>query len=424
MQTNRWNRLGDGDVIAGLAAIGLLGMMIGTALRPIRRLSYRLFFVLHVLVALFMPVLVLFHVKHSIAAKIFAIEALVVFVLDLAARKVGTVIADATVEAIPGTELVRVKASMPREKIKKFRAAPGGHVYLSLPPAAREGLLVPVSKLVYEFLYNPFTLASVDSKTNTVTLVAKIHQGPMTSALASFAYKHKSTASSSSNKPDEDTDSLSKTPLAIEGPYGLFPRRFADLVSGKVDRVLLVAGGVGATFVVPVYRALKGEAPSLPVRLVWAVRQAGEATWALAEGEAENVLGEEGVEVYITGAGAGDSSSGEDANIVKGKGKNKGKAKVSVRVEKVGPADSQEGVELTHVVHDLQTGRSLAVGWHRRQRPDLKRIVDEVFTQGRRERVAVLVCGPHGMQRELRGSIGKWVAKGREVYWHAEAFDL
>jgi hypothetical protein len=55
-------------------------------------------------------------------------------------------------------------------------------------------------------------------------------------------------------------------------------------------------------------------------------------------------------------------------------------------------------------------------------RPDLKDIVDETFSYHADERVAVIFCGPQGMGRELRGHIGKWVSKGREVIWHEESF--
>ena len=56
------------------------------------------------------------------------------------------------------------------------------------------------------------------------------------------------------------------------------------------------------------------------------------------------------------------------------------------------------------------------------ERPDLGKIVDEVFRAGNEERVAVLVCGPARMARELRKHVGKWVGRGREVWFHDESF--
>jgi len=60
----------------------------------------------------------------------------------------------------------------------------------------------------------------------------------------------------------------------------------------------------------------------------------------------------------------------------------------------------------------------------RRRRPDLRKIVDDTFRHGSAdgERVAVLVCGPAGMARELRAHVGAWVARGRDVWFHDEGF--
>lgn len=58
----------------------------------------------------------------------------------------------------------------------------------------------------------------------------------------------------------------------------------------------------------------------------------------------------------------------------------------------------------------------------REGRPDLRGIVDELFSHDRNERVAVLVCGPMGMGAAARKEVGRWVRKGREVFWHSEEF--
>lgn len=57
-----------------------------------------------------------------------------------------------------------------------------------------------------------------------------------------------------------------------------------------------------------------------------------------------------------------------------------------------------------------------------RERPDLRNIVDEVLGAGKGEKVAVLFCGPEGMARELRTHVGRWVHRGRDVWWHDERF--
>lgn len=57
-----------------------------------------------------------------------------------------------------------------------------------------------------------------------------------------------------------------------------------------------------------------------------------------------------------------------------------------------------------------------------RARPDFGRIVDGVFSWGSEERVAVVVCGPSSMVHELRNCVGRWVGRGREVWFHDEGF--
>lgn len=57
-----------------------------------------------------------------------------------------------------------------------------------------------------------------------------------------------------------------------------------------------------------------------------------------------------------------------------------------------------------------------------REKPNLRKIVDETFKHGNEERIAVLVCGPAQMARELRTHVGRWVEKGRDVFFHDESF--
>ena len=60
----------------------------------------------------------------------------------------------------------------------------------------------------------------------------------------------------------------------------------------------------------------------------------------------------------------------------------------------------------------------------RKGRPKVSAIMDKVFalSRGDEERVAVLVCGPSGLGAGVRKEVGRWVIKGRDVFWHAEEF--
>lgn len=204
-------------------------------------------------------------------------------------------------------------------------------------------------------------------------LVCRHHSGPVTSTLKQL----------SNNKTPQGA---AQVQLAIEGPYGV-PSYFPELSEGGYDRILLVAGGVGATFTVPLYRALVSDNPSTKVQLVWAVRGTADADWVLAGTDGKAFAGNENVQVFVTGSV--DSGSSQQAD--------------------------GEGVELTTLDHGREIRHQLA-------RPDLKEIVGDAFQQGLEERVAVMFCGPNEMGRELRRHVGVWVRKGRVVFWHSESF--
>ncbi|KAK6593785.1 ferric reductase like transmembrane component [Botrytis cinerea] len=308
------------------------------------------------------------------------VRPLALFVIDLGIRKFNTVKAFATIKPVPETSLVEVTIPITPSKISQFQYAPGQHVYLSIPPSS-----VPKStgynRHLYELLYNPFTVASVsDSPSPQITLTMRTLNGPTTSALSSLSHLSKA-----------------RPPLNIEGPYGT-SRKFPNLAE-KFDRVLLVAGGVGATFTLPIYRAVKQEMENegriaSHVRMIWVMRDAAESSWALSsspqnENSEAKIENDQGLELYITSPRTSHSTS----------------------TSSFGEPGSVE-------MHSLASPSSNT----KYSRPDLRAIVDGTFCQGLEEKVAVLVCGPTGMARELREHVGKWVEKGREVWWHDEGF--
>lgn len=351
--------------IIGILSFSFLG---ATALKAIRTYSYRLFFITHLIVALVIPPLIWFHAK---SARVFVVEALVVFLIDIVSRKLDTVASEATLESLPGSSLVKVTTNVPFHKIQRFRDAPGSHIYLQIPGISRLSQ-DPASKdyLVHEFLFNPFTVASVDEKNSEISLVARHLRGPTTTTLKKLASETKSEGSR-------------HVTLAIEGPYGAVSY-LPELTSGNYDRVLLVSGGVGATFTVPLYRALVTGIPNTKVQLVWAVGDPSDAAWA-KDKDGKMLSEQEDVQLFVTGT-----------------------------KKSMDPQD--EGVEMDTIT-ETQEPKYI------RMRPDLKKIVDDVFKPGKEERVAVLFCGPTKMGHDLRNYVGVWVKRGRAVFWHSESFE-
>ncbi|KAI8626195.1 ferric reductase like transmembrane component [Xylariaceae sp. FL1651] len=361
----------------GLSAVMGMQFLYGTALSVVRQYSYRVFFITHLLVALALPPIIYFHAKHS---AFYVWEAFIVFIVDIGKRKFDTIVADTKVELIPGTDLVKLVGSIPTTKIDRFAKNPGTHIYLSIPPASRpDKSPVAAAHLVFEFAFNPFSVAAVDESSGELTLVARRRNGPMTRAFAKLA---------------ADTNAGARVKLAFDGPYGC-AKRFPNLAGPEFDQILLVAGGVGATFTLPLYRWILSENPAARVQMIWAVRGAGDATWPVA-GEGKSIVEDDSIQLFLT----------EDI-LDSGNGN-------------AGPSAGGEEIELANV----SSARRLKsyTPMHIDKRPNLQKIVDDVFRQGVEERVAVLVCGPEAMARELRSHLGIWVRKGRYVWWHNESF--
>lgn len=365
-------------VFCGVVAWLCFHLLTGTAIVRIRAYSYRLFFITHLIAALAVPPLLFFHAP---SIRIYLVEAIGIFLVDLVVRKVTTATAATTIESIPGTNLLKISASLPSSKISKYEGQPGSHVYLSVPAEARTTTNPASSSPLFDFLFNPFTVSSISSSSNTITLIARQRNGPLTKHLAHFA----SLPASSS--------SAAQVPLGIEGPYGTAGKNFSSLLSCGAERFLLFAGGVGATFVLPIYHAITAENPSAKVQLVWALRSAGDATWATSSPSGQSVLDDPHVQLFLTGD-MGLSSPSDDT--------------VDSSIE-MAPLSSS-------------TRRNAASRRSSARRPDVQKIVDDTFRQGGEEAVAVLVCGPAEMAREVRMRVRPWAMRGRKVWWHDESF--
>jgi len=363
-----YKRLTEFIIIIGITSFLGITVLFSTALEVVRRWNYRLFFVLHFILGLWTLPMLIFHVKEL---RPYMVEALALLFFDLVCRKMDTITGHATVTTVTGTKLVKVKIPVPPTKIYRFAAAPGQHVYLFIPSESRPSNAGYPS--IHDLLFNPFTVAEVSS--TDVTLVMRTGSGPTTLAIDRLTSLTKA-----------------KPPIDIEGPYGT-AKRFPDLVD-SYDRILLVAGGVGATFILPIYRHLRdemeGESTS-PDRLkfIWSMRSGAEASWAFDTPAEPSLEDDEHVKIYFTRGNADDRPRSQTAD---------------------------GSVELD----DLQQVEKTIKATGGKARPDLKKIVDEIFRFGNEERIAVLVCGPQGLARDLRKHVGSWAMNGREVWWHDE----
>ena len=368
-------------VICGILGVLAFTAVGTTALKPVRRWSYRVFYVTHVVLASLLLPLLWFHVSHI---RIYLYEAAVVYAANVVLRSLSSKTVPASIRLLESGKLVEITIPLASathaEKKALLKYQPGQHAYISLPghPASRT------------FRSNPFSLASLPTQDNQLRFIARVLDGN-TAALASAA------------------KTSTKQSLTLEGPYGLAIHAEKLLT---YDRILFVAGGVGGTFIVPLYRQLLADlSPSAGswrrqrVSLVWVVRALGEVGWAVPKEEKEG-FGER-MGVWVTGAAG--------ASGFEGGGEWEG-----IELEETkGLLRSGDGEEANGHVGDGAAQSQVHSG-----RPDLRKIVDETFSHGSSERVAVIVCGPGSLAARLREEVGEKVRSGRDVWLWEESFAL
>jgi hypothetical protein len=385
-------RIKDRDVRLGVIAFwsfNLLGLLSLPAVR--RQVYHAVFYRSHVVLsAVVLPVL-WFHVPYT---RWFVGQAAAIYLLGGVSRFRGArkieVLRCQALRGGTAADLIKVKFRV-EEDDRLAVAMPGQHVYL-----VRKGLVGPKT---------PATIANVERKSKSnveIMLVLRNMGGPGTSYLAALC-------SDSASK-----GLLEEQAIRVEGPYGEAGEYMPALLgSGPRPKsngpILLVAGGIGVTYTLPIYLSLLA-APSnhaRRIKFIYLTKTLTEARWvvelllgALRTGTAATL----DVEIYTTRRVHGPGEKGDllDPAVL------------------TSPFLRAKGLK----VEDL--GR----------RPDLRESVDEVFTTSPDSPVAlgrgstnagsgvsVFVCGPPGLSRHVRGLVGRWVWRdGRSVSWYEEVF--
>lgn len=380
-----------GYILAGVFSVVAFTAIGTTALAPVRRWSYRVFYVVHVALAtLLLPVL-FFHVSH---VRLYLYETAAVYAVNAVLRLLNTKTYDGTLQLIPDTGLLEIVVQLPKSALSCWE--PGHHAYVSLAGH-------PLNRT---FKSNPFTVASLPAADGHLKFVAKILDGNTAKLARSM---------------DNIKHSGPGQQLSIEGPYGL-GRHGNELL--RYDRILFVAGGVGATFVLPLYRQLladlspsKGSYRRQKVQFLWIARSKAEIIWSLPENANERQGFAERLSVYLTGPSTSTGSPIGSSTV--------GDGEDGSRVAFGEPAG---GIELEEkerlLVSDVGAGARQdtdEVAIHA-GRPNLRKVVDQTFAYGTTERVAVIVCGPLGLSQALREEVGRYVRRGREVWFWEEKF--
>ncbi|KAI4187149.1 MAG: hypothetical protein LQ346_005542 [Caloplaca aetnensis] len=403
-------RIRDRDVLLGLLAITSFLTLGTTALAKIRQRNYLLFFIVHVALSISLLPTLYFHVSHL---RVYILESGLIYVLLILQRNVSqTKVPSSTLALLPSTSPPLISITIPlTPSLAKRTFRPGQHIYLALPTP----LTAPHEKL----RLNPFTIANLPDKDKHIRLVLRALKG--TTALISDLASKPPSSSPSSSPFSSPSPSLASpplppttTPLLLEGPYGS-ASHFPALHT--YPAILLVAGGVGATFTLPIYRDLVERDNVAPdqITFVWSAKAATDALWGME-------YLREGARVFVTG-GRGSRS---DAAAAAAREEDEEDVEGMELQERAGLMEHAED-DLTPAADDREDGRGEGgIPSHitiDRSRPNFAHIVNEIFTADPPPaKVAVLVCGPSGMGAALRRAVGVWVGRGREVWWHGEEF--
>ncbi|KAL8852094.1 MAG: hypothetical protein Q9221_003024 [Calogaya cf. arnoldii] len=387
-------RIRDPDVILGLLAITTFLALGTSAFAWIRKKNYFLFFLIHVATSILLLPMLYFHVPHL---RVYILESALIYVILIAQRNIST-------QTVPNAEITHLTNNLLSITIPLAPSSslstttnihPGQHIYLSLPSHSKLRL-------------NPFTIANLHRKDTHIRLIVRTLNGT-TRLLSNHA--------SSTPKTPPSSPITTTIPLKIEGPYGS-ASTFPNL--STYNRILLVAGGVGATFTMPIYRHLISQSQNIDqaIRFIWAVKKVEDAKWGF---EYLDEKGMERVELYVSNTSNNDSTlpdtpskeRDDDAEIEL----QEHARLLSQNTDPSSPPSSSSSQPFP--LPPFQTIHP--------HRPDLKSIINELFSTPDSSfcpptKIAILVCGPAGMGSAVRKEVGVWVGRGREVWFHCEEF--
>ncbi|TFK47293.1 hypothetical protein OE88DRAFT_1686164 [Heliocybe sulcata] len=263
---------------AGFVATVFLSALVLVSVRPVRERRYEFFVWFHFAVVLIFTVGGYFHVKRF-AYTPYLWPCFLIWGLDrflrlarLAFFSFSSFLSSYTSEAEVrklSPHLLRVRVPRPRG----FHWAPGQTAYLVFPG---------VSTLPCEA--HPFTIGSADpsATTDLPSLPSPSSGGEEGDDLVFFIGVQTGFTKKLAARVD-NANGVARVRALVDGPYG----HGADLVrSGGYDNAVLVAGGTGLAWGVPVFvdavrraKEMEGKARLRRIVFVWAIRERSHITW-------------------------------------------------------------------------------------------------------------------------------------------------
>ncbi|CDR36322.1 hypothetical protein NBRC10512_003915 [Rhodotorula toruloides] len=358
-------------------ALASLAFLCLASLPPIRRLSHELFYPAHIVAAILMLAACYDHFEGLLGSWSYLYAAVVLLGFAFVHRFAAVAFVsrfftrpETAVVEMGGDNVLVVKVDV-RNAEMKWSA--GQHVFVRF-------------LTLHPWSTHPFTIASLDASTTSffpsdplkrqMKFLIRPHSG-LTARLA-----HLATSSSSP---------LS-VPVLLDGPYG--PSSPLSTILSGSNSALLVAGGTGISFVLPLLSALVEGTEVHAVRsvkLVWAVRNAECVEW-VRQG-LERVVGLVKDEKEKRGKAGGGWMGVEklevDIFVTRSETLVLGGSKASSS-EDLGGVQEVASPPLV-----LQSGR-----------PDIAKTVDTA-TRTSQDRLAVVACGPFSLLHETRNAIAR-----------------
>ncbi|KAK6509600.1 hypothetical protein TWF481_004335 [Arthrobotrys musiformis] len=374
LTTERGYRLLHWDVVFGLMGLIIMNSIFVTSLAKYRDVAYRSFLGVHQLLSILVLPVAWFHVVDT---RRYVLLAGGVYVLDRVGRYYSTTSSKARITSVSSTAIdLRTTDATDNKKIYA-----GSHYYISIPnnPHSRG---------------NPFTLSSSENGMK-------------------FLIRTKANFTRSLKDLAADT-----TTVTLEGPYGI-----ASCFPGFqfFDSFVFITGGIGITMTFSVLKDLVAHVEEMSrggvdVKFVWAVGGVDDAAWPLGELSAATAVGcSLDVDIYISHHGGEERVSMELDDLVEEDSHsllpthNDGNNNVTKDMRSL--EKQIESLKYryarTPISPRIQTGR-----------PDLVRVVEGVCKEwGGGRKVAVFVCGPEGMGRDVRRALGGYHREGTVWVW-------
>ena len=264
--------------LIALAALLLFVSMGVLAHWRVRRWKFEVFYFAHLLTA---PILIVSVLWHAPSSFYYLAPALILWVLDRAARFRRTAKIQARLQSIvPRGSTNAVELTFRTAAGGALEHLPGQFVYIQIPALS-------------QLEWHPFSLASPPSSDASTLVIA--NRGANSYSRAGCFTDQLSQLAAKMGAAQQSATALQQLPISVDGPFG--SGFDADAVlEGGFTAVVLVAGGFGITPLISIFSALLAERARLPgvdVDLIWCAPHAASFQQHFFSKQFEAVRGDE-----------------------------------------------------------------------------------------------------------------------------------